>query len=118
LATTEGPKRKRSQFEVRDHASAGRHTFELCGELDMSATEDLQTAVRERCEQAAKTVVLDLRELAFIDSTGLRALVQVYDDCRERGHQVVLIPGRAAVQRVFDLTGLTDVLPFEDPPKR
>jgi anti-anti-sigma factor len=91
---------------------AGRHIFALIGELDMAGTETLRDAVRERCGGATEAVAFDLRELSFIDSTGLRALVAVHDLCRQRGYDVALIPGRRAVQRVFDLTGLTDVLPF------
>jgi anti-sigma B factor antagonist len=112
LAVSEGPNRRRALFEIRDEMRAGRHTFALIGELDMAGTETLRTAVRERCGGDNEAVVFDLRELTFIDSTGLRALVSVHDLCRERGYDVALIPGRRAVQRVFELTGLTEVLPF------
>jgi anti-sigma B factor antagonist len=112
LAISERPNRKKALFEIRDESRAGNRTFSLIGELDMSGAEVLETAVRERCSDDTEGVVFDLRELAFIDSTGLRALVSVHDLCRQRGYEVALLPGRRAVQRVFDLTGLTDVLPF------
>jgi anti-anti-sigma factor len=112
LAISERPNRKRALFEVRDVVGVGEHTFILIGELDMTGTDALERTVRDGCGEDTRRVVFDLRELAFIDSTGLRALVAAHDLCRERGCEVALIPGGRAVQRVFDLTGLTDVLPF------
>jgi anti-sigma B factor antagonist len=97
---------------IREQVRARRHTLALIGELDMAGIDALEGAVQEAHDEGAARVAFDLRELTFIDSTGLRALVSVHDLCRERGCEVALIPGPRAVQRVFELTGLTDVLPF------
>jgi anti-anti-sigma factor len=102
----------RAPFEIREQVSAGHRTLALIGELDMAGIDVLQGAVREGNGEGATRIAFDLRELTFIDSTGLRALVSVHDLCRERGCEVALIPGPRAVQRVFELTGLTQVLPF------
>ena len=99
-------------FEIREEVRADRRDFVLVGELDMAGTDALEKAVLGGSAEGVTRIVFDLRELTFIDSTGLRALVAVHDLCRARGCEVALIPGRRAVQRVFDLTGLTDVLPF------
>lgn len=112
MAISERPNRKRAVFEIREEGRADRREFVLVGELDMAGTDALEKAVLAGLAEGVKRVVFDLRELTFIDSTGLRALVAVHDLCRERGREVALIPGRRAVQRVFDLTGLADVLPF------
>lgn len=110
MAISEGPNRMRAPFEIREQVSAGHRTLALIGELDMAGIDLLEGAVREG--EGATRIAFDLRELTFIDSTGLRALVSVHDLCRERGCEVALIPGPRAVQRVFELTGLTQVLPF------
>ena len=112
MAISEGPNRKRALFEIRERTNAGEHTFTLVGELDIAGAGALERSVRERLEASPARAVFDLRELVFIDSTGLRALVAAHDLCRERGCEVALIPGGRAVQRVFDLTGLAEVLPF------
>jgi anti-anti-sigma factor len=106
----------RTVFEIRDRARGAHRTFVLSGELDMAGGEELQSAVRQGCEEGTDDVALDLSELTFIDSTGLRAVVSVHDLCRERGVEVALIPGGRAVQRVFELTGLAAVLPFRREP--
>jgi anti-anti-sigma factor len=116
LAISERPSSGSALFEIRDQERGAQHTFVLSGELDMVGSEELQSAVRERCGEGTKGVALDLRELTFIDSTGLRAVVSVHDLCRERGCEVDLIPGAPAVQRVFELTGLAEVLPFRRGP--
>ncbi|HEY4450317.1 MAG TPA: STAS domain-containing protein [Solirubrobacteraceae bacterium] len=99
-------------LEIREEVRGDRRDFVLVGELDMAGTDALEKAVLAGSTDGVTRVVFDLRELTFIDSTGLRALVGVHDLCRERGCEVALIPGRRAVQRVFDLTGLAAVLPF------
>ena len=51
-------------------------------------------------------VVLDLRGLTFLDSTGLRSLIAADARGREQGRRVTLVQGPAVVQRVFEITGL------------
>ena len=60
--------------------------------------------------------MIDLSRLQFIDSTGLRLLLQADARAREQGYELVLQPGEPTVQRVFEVTGALDVLHFEDSP--
>jgi anti-sigma B factor antagonist len=60
-------------------------------------------------------IVLDLRNLTFIDSSGLHALVTGHQLCRAHGHELEVIPGPANVQRLFEIAGMNDILPFGDP---
>ncbi len=64
-------------------------------------------------EQGPSRVVVDLGGLAFIDSSGLRVLLLADARARERGYELVLLPGQESVQRVFEMTGALDVLRFE-----
>ena len=61
-------------------------------------------------------LVLDLRGLTFMDSTGLRVVMRWDGTAREAGLAPVFIPGPPAVQRVFETTRLMDRLTFVDPP--
>jgi anti-anti-sigma factor len=56
-----------------------------------------------------------LSDLAFMDSTGLRFLIQCYAESGEDGFTMALLAGPPAVQRVFELTDTTTRLPFIDP---
>jgi anti-anti-sigma factor len=86
----------------------------LHGELDLATAPELEHTIASIEEHAPSRLVIDLRDLQFIDSTGLRLLLQADARWRKRGAQIVLRPGEDAVQRVFDVTGARDVLRFED----
>jgi anti-sigma B factor antagonist len=78
----------------------------LVGELDVATAPQLERALREPRLQA-RLVVLDLRELAFMDSCGVHAIVDASIRARQVGHRVLLLRG-ARVDRVFTLTGSSE----------
>jgi anti-sigma B factor antagonist len=82
------------------------------GELDLATAPDLETVL------AAQTgpVAVDLRELSFVDATGLRVLLQAEARSREDGKNLRFIPGQA-VRRLFDLAGVPDPLTYIEPPR-
>jgi anti-anti-sigma factor len=86
----------------------------VAGELDLATTPQLEARI-EQLRREGGAVILDLRNLLFIDSTGLRALLRARELCAERQCDFFLIPGPPGVQRLFELTGVLDVLTFLDP---
>jgi anti-sigma B factor antagonist len=100
-------------LEVRERrAEDGSHVIEPAGELDIPSVGLLNAAVERACGDGASSVTLDLRELSFIDSTGLAAIVLASRLCDTKGLELSLIPGSPSTQRLFEMTGLLDVLPF------
>lgn len=87
------------------------------GELDISSVRDFEQALKP-LEVAASAVVVDLRSLNFIDSTGLRAILRSDSRMRTAGKRFALVPGSGPVQRVFRLTGLDSRLEFVDEPSK
>lgn len=85
------------------------------GALDIATVPILDAQLRELRDSGFRRLVVDLRRLAFIDSTGLRLLLAYDADARQDGFAFTLIPGSPKVQRVFELTKTLDVLPFVDP---
>ena len=86
-------------------------TVALRGELDLANAATAEAALQEALDEAAQ-VVMDLQELEFIDSTGIALLVSALghngDSARLR-----FVPSKsAAVNRVLDLTGLSERLPL------
>jgi len=86
-------------------------TVALDGELDFATAFGVELRLEEAIRQADR-VVVDLSNLDFIDSTGLRALLESHAAARREGVQLELVPGPEAVQRVFEVAGLLDELPF------
>ena len=83
------------------------------GELDLSGATVLEAELlRLAREPGLDTVVLDLRGLEFLDSSGLRLVVVADMRAREAGRRFALVRGAETVHRVFDITRMTDRLDF------
>ena len=95
------------EFTEREDGGA---TLTLSGELDLSTIDHLERAVVSGVDGKAELFVLDLRKLVFLDSTGLRLMLQLHSRLAEVGGRLVLIAGPRRVQRVFELTGALEEL--------
>ena len=83
------------------------------GDLDVAGAPDLQDALRLALASDATSIVIDLRGVELLDSTGLRVLLEARAE--EGGERVSFVPGNDMVQGVFRIAGLLDALPFRDP---
>jgi anti-sigma B factor antagonist len=98
------------QLGIALRREADRVVMILDGELDMASAPLLQRAL-EGAEIGPETmIVLDLQALQFIDSTGLRAVLSLRERCRERGQQFAVTRGSPQVQRLLDITGVSEHL--------
>jgi anti-anti-sigma factor len=104
-------------FEVQDVVSDGRHRLVLTGELDLAPAAELEATLLCLCAGGTKEIALDLSKLRFMGSIGLRLILLARELCEQHGYEFQLIAGPANIQRVFEMTGLLDVLPFrtDDP---
>jgi anti-sigma B factor antagonist len=107
-----GVERQPPRLDVQGSVSAGRHTFVLTGELDIGSARGLEETIRQVCGTGTKGIKVDLRNLAFIDSSGLSALINAGRLCEKHGHEFLLVPGPANIQRIFEISGLIEALPF------
>jgi anti-anti-sigma factor len=89
----------------------------LRGDLDMAGVVELEREL-ERLEASRPDVVLlDLRELTFLDSSGLRSLLAADNRARRRGRRLELVRAPAGVQRVFEIALLDRRLTFVELPE-
>lgn len=102
-------------LDVAFDAAEGAVRLGLSGELDMVTGPQLEAALRRAEGQGAGVVVVDLRELTFMDSTGLNVLLRADVRARDGGWQLRLVRGPGAIQRVFNIAGLDDRLTFVEP---
>jgi anti-sigma B factor antagonist len=89
----------------------------LSGELDISTAPEVNRELTKLERQDPATVVVDLRELTFIDSTGLRTILSADARFRQQGKRLVIVPGPPAVHRVFTISLLDQRLQFVDEPE-
>jgi anti-sigma B factor antagonist len=99
-----------SNFAVHTHTTGRTVRLALSGELDIVSTPVLEKTMAELSASDAELVVVDLRGLQFMDSTGLHLLIQAQQQAHDLGRRFALVRGPDQVQRLFDLTGLTETL--------
>lgn len=99
---------------LEDAADGTAHRLTLTGELDLASAPLLELQIERLCGQGATEILLNLSQLAFMDSTGLRVILNSAEVCQRNGCDFSLSPGTPAVQRVFEITGVLELLPFTD----
>jgi anti-anti-sigma factor len=103
-------------LEVTSQDSDGQVTISLKGELDLSSVGKVQEELRRVEAEKPPLLVLDLTNLTFLDSTGLRTVVTADERARDNGRRFVIVRGPDAVQRVFAITRLEERLEMVDDP--
>ena len=83
------------------------------GELDLATQGELRGALG--VARSSGDVVLDLGELRFLDTSGLRLILETAEASRRDGFRFTVLRGSAAVQRLFDVAGVEELVPFEEP---
>jgi anti-anti-sigma factor len=101
-----------SALGIHSEQDGSRHTLWLTGELDVDSAAQLEAKVQQICNEAPSELVVDLSQLEFIDSSGLRAIFEVRALCQEHMCDFLLTPGARPVQHLFEITRLIDKLPF------
>ena len=86
----------------------------LEGELDFGVEEQARAAL-ERARDA-RVLVIDLRELTFMDSSGVHLLLDARDQCRASGRMLIVVPGPQRIQRGLGALELESEFTFVEAP--
>ena len=91
-----------------------RDAVRVCpiGSLDMATVRVHEQQLEELREAGFRRLIVDLGGLCFMDSTGLRLALKWHAAAQEDGFEIGFAPGPPAVQRVFELTGTSEHVPF------
>jgi anti-sigma B factor antagonist len=102
-------------FEVQVASVDGAAvTVRIVGELDVVTAPGLEQRLGELCDEGARCLTVDLSSLAFIDSSGLSALVTTLKRYRAEGGDVVLRSPTRPTAKVLEISGLDQVFTIED----
>lgn len=93
----------------------GEAVVEVAGEIDLGAHDRLR-AVIDEARAGGRRLVIDLSETTFMDSTGLKVLLQAWRDQTRAGSEMVLRAPSPAVQTLIELTRVGDAMPIEPAP--
>ena len=102
-------------FDVATHRRESALVVVPQGEIDLATVDVVREAV-ERAIQPGEDLVLDLRDVGFLDTSGLRYVLELNDRASRDGFDLRLVKGPRPVQRVFEVSGLEPRLPFVDDP--
>jgi anti-anti-sigma factor len=104
------------QLQVDAKRDQDRIVLRLKGELDLASVPLLQRELEAVDLKPASIVLLDLRELQFMDSTGLRAILAAHTRAEERGYDFAVTRGSDQVQRLLGITRVSEHLRIIDSP--
>ena len=93
-------------FQIRESVDGSRVRLTLLGELDMSYGRQLEDRLVE-LRSEGRSVVMDLSQLEFMDSTGLAIMTRAINSSTNEGWEFVIDPGLSPqVRRLFKLTAM------------
>jgi anti-sigma B factor antagonist len=106
-----------SGFSISTSERDGRTVVAISGELDLATAPELEEVLLERLD-AGQRVVLDLRDLQFMDSSGLRVLVAAHTRASDgkAGFAIVRPAEGSEVARILEIAGIEGQLEIVDEP--
>lgn len=109
------PDTARTGFTCGRHEdSLGSTWVHLTGDLDLATAPQLEQTLRQ-AQSDSRLVVLDLRDLAFIDCAGMRVVISAADYARRHGNRLIVMRGAPQVDRVFTLTESAETVEIVNP---
>lgn len=106
-----------SNFLVETQFGDRATLLSVSGELDLVSSPALEEALDRLSGLGQELVMLDLRPLEFMDSTGLHVLVKAQQRAHDAGQRFALIRGGEQVQRLLNLTGVAEQIKIVDSPE-
>jgi anti-anti-sigma factor len=102
-------------FSVERHPENDVVRVVVHGELDMETAPRVSEELIAAEADAPATLILDLRDVSFFDSSGLQVVLDADVRAREAGRTFVVLPGEGEPRRVLELAEVTDRLLLEEP---
>jgi anti-anti-sigma factor len=101
-------------FALERQLSSGTARIVVRGELDLSTGPRAEEELRRTEAEKPETLILDLREVSFFDSTGLQLVLDADVRAREEGRALIVLPGDGEPRRILALAEVIDRLRLEE----
>lgn len=106
-----------SNFTVEKRDGDQAVLIGVSGELDLASSPELEQELERATASDLELLVIDLRKLEFMDSTGLSVLVRAHQRATQSGKRFAIVKGPQQVQRLLSLTGVAERLTVVDEPE-
>jgi anti-sigma B factor antagonist len=100
------------KMQIATTPGSDRYLITVSGEVDLATSPDLDVAIIAAIDSGATSVVIDLTDVSFMDSSGLGVIVRALKRCREAENDLDLVITNERVLKVFGITGLDQVIPI------
>jgi anti-sigma B factor antagonist len=89
------------------------------GEIDVYTCTKLNTSLQEVIQTGAKTIVLNLENIQYIDSTGLGTIAHAAREVQHAEGKILVVCPKPQVRKIFEISGLTskNIVLFDDEPR-
>ncbi|WP_308653242.1 STAS domain-containing protein [uncultured Anaerococcus sp.] len=87
--------------------------IEVKGDLDIYSEDEFRSFIEKEIEGADKDMVIDIKDLDYLDSTGLGLFMKIYKIGKEKDKTVSIINPKENILKLFKITDLTDVFNME-----
>jgi anti-sigma B factor antagonist len=95
-------------MDIAEHTEGGCHVVAVTGRLDSNSSPALEDVLYARVQEQP-AVVVDLQQLQYVSSAGLRVLLKSAKEARGAGHRLALAALTPQVQEVFEISGFTAI---------
>ncbi|EHR32083.1 STAS domain-containing protein [Helcococcus kunzii] len=86
----------------------------LSGDLDINSVETFKDDILEKYENIDKDVIIDLKDLEYIDSTGIGAIMTVYNDVKKKDRSLTVKNANRNIAKLFKITELDKIFNMEE----
>ena len=101
-------------MQIATTPGSDRYVIAASGEVDLASSPELDTAIIAAIKFGSSSLVIDLTDVSFMDSSGLGVIVRGLKRCREADKDLDLVITNERVLKVFGITGLDQVIPIHD----
>lgn len=106
-----------SNFSVEVQDDERAFLIGVSGELDLASSPELERELERGASSDVELLIIDLRKLEFMDSTGLSVLVRGHQKATQNGKEFAVVKGPQQVERLLSLTGVAERLTIVDAPE-
>ena len=99
-------------MQIATTPGSDRYLITVSGEVDLATSPELDVAIIAAIDSGTTSVVIDLTDVSFMDSSGLGVIVRALKRCREAENDLDLVITNERVLKVFGITGLDQVIPI------
>ncbi len=102
------------EFEAQTRFSDDIATMDLKGEINIFAEEKLTHLHRDITEKGIKKILLNFKDVNYINSAGIAIIIGMVSESQEQGQQLVVVNLIPHFQRIFEMVGLTQYVTLSD----